>query len=313
MLNIQKCAIIGCGNVGSTVAYTIMQSGIFSEMVLIDIDKKKSKGEEMDLNHGLPFLSPMKIYSGDYSDLSDCFLVIISAGVGQKETETRLDLVNNNISVFRSIIGSITKYNTDCILLVISNPVDILTYVSLKLSGFPPQRVIGSGTVLDTARLKFLIGEHLEVDSRNIHAFIIGEHGDSELAVWSSANVSGIDLSEYWALSGKGGMNEMNEIYEYVRDSAYEIIKGKGATYYAIAQSALRIVESIVRNENSILPISTLVFGHYGVDNVCLGVPSVVGREGVKRILDIPLNSDEEERLKKSAHTLSEIIEKLDL
>lgn len=309
MLNIQKCAVIGCGNVGATVAYTIMQSGLFSEMVLIDIDEKRARGEEMDLNHGLPFLSPMQIYAGTYHDLSDCFLIIITAGANQEPGEKRLDLVQRNVKIFRSIVDNITAVNRECILLVISNPVDILTYVTLKLSHFPPAHVIGSGTVLDTARLKFLMGEHLGVDSRNIHAFIIGEHGDSELAVWSSANVSGIDLDEYCAITrGTDSINTLHGIYDYVRDSAYEIIEGKGATYYAIAQAALRIIQAIVRDENSILPVSTLVSGHYGLDDLCLGIPSVIGRTGIKRILDIPLNEIETTRLQTSAQTLQKIL-----
>ena len=214
MVNIQKAAMIGCGAVGATSAFSLVQSGLFSELVLIDANQEKAEGEAMDLNHGLPFARPMKVYAGTYDDLADCFLIIITAGAAQKPDETRIDLVNKNVAIFKSIIPEIVKRNTEGILLVVSNPVDILTYVTLKLSGFPANRVIGSGTVLDTARLKYLLGEHLHVDSRSIHAFIIGEHGDSELAVWSSANVSGVDLNHFCELRGHyNHMEAMERIY----------------------------------------------------------------------------------------------------
>ena len=202
-MNIRKCAIIGCGNVGATTAYALMKSGLFSEIVLIDKNEKRAKGEAMDLNHALPFNSPALIYAGDYSSISDCYLIIITAGAAQRQGETRLDLLKKNTAVFRSIIDNILEYNKKAILLVVTNPVDILTYVTLARSGFPSSRVIGSGTVLDTARLKQLIGQHFEVDSRNVHSFIIGEHGDSELPVFSSANISGVDIEEYCRISGK--------------------------------------------------------------------------------------------------------------
>ena len=251
MVNIQKAAMIGCGAVGATSAFSLMQSGLFSELVLIDANQQKAEGEATDLSHGLPFGRPMKIYAGTYDDLADCYLIIITAGAAQKPDETRIDLVNKNVKIFKSIIPEIVKRNTEGILLVVSNPVDILTYVTLKLSGFPTNRVIGSGTVLDTARLKYLLGEHLQVDSRSIHAFIIGEHGDSELAVWSSANVSGVDLNHFCELRGHyNHMEAMERIYTDVRDSAYEIIEKKGATYYGIAMAVRRICESIIRKSD---------------------------------------------------------------
>ena len=191
-INSRKTAIIGCGFVGSASAFALMESGIFSEMVLIDADRKKAEGEALDISHGLPFAKPMQIYAGGYEDISDAAVIIVTAGAGQKPGETRLDLVKKNVGIFKSIIPEIVKYNTEGILLIVANPVDILTYTAAKLSGFPSNRVFGSGTVLDTARLKYLLGEHLSVDNRSVHAFIIGEHGDSEIAAWSSANVSGI-------------------------------------------------------------------------------------------------------------------------
>ena len=314
MVNIQKAAMIGCGAVGATSAFSLMQSGLFSELVLIDANQQKAEGEATDLSHGLPFGRPMKIYAGTYDDLADCYLIIITVGAAQKPDETRIDLVNKNVKIFKSIIPEIVKRNTEGILLVVSNPVDILTYVTLKLSGFPTNRVIGSGTVLDTARLKYLLGEHLQVDSRSIHAFIIGEHGDSELAVWSSANVSGVDLNHFCELRGHyNHMEAMERIYTDVRDSAYEIIEKKGATYYGIAMAVRRICESIIRNEHSILPISSLICGHYGLEDVCMGVPTVVGRNGAETVLDIPLNGLEQRKLMASADALRKVLDGIEL
>ena len=308
MTDIKKVGIVGCGFVGSTIAYTLMESGLFSEMVLIDSNREKAKGEAMDLSHCLPFTSPMKIYDDDYEGLKDASIVIISAGVGQKPGETRIDLLHRNTAVFGDIIKKIKKVNGECILLVVSNPVDILTHVALRQSGFPASRVIGSGTVLDTARMKYLVGRHLGVDFRNVHTFIMGEHGDSEFPVWSSANVSGIDMDDYCPIcDGCADMDELYDIFDYVRDSAYDIIKAKGATYYAIAQATKRIVTSIVRDEKTILPVSTLVSGHYGLEDVCLGVPAVIGSGGVEHVLDIPLSSMEKEQLIDSAEKLKSI------
>lgn len=309
MLNIQKCAIIGCGFVGATTAFTLIEHGVFSELVLIDANNKKAEGEAMDLNHGIPFAKPVKVYAGNYDDLSDCSLIIIAAGANQKPGETRIDLVKKNTAILKSIIPEITKRNKECILLILSNPVDILTYITLKISGLPKNRVIGSGTVLDTARLKYLLAEHLSVDSRNVHAFIIGEHGDSELAVWSSANISGIDLKDFCGLCGKcTTMENIYNLYNNVRESAYKIIDSKGATYYAIAMATLRIVECIVRDEKSVIPVSTLVEGEYGINDVCMGLPSIVGKNGVERILEIPLNKNEAENLLNSAREINEYI-----
>ena len=314
MVNFQKCAVIGCGFVGATTAFTLVENGVFSELVLLDVNQDKAQGEAMDINHGIPFARPVKVYAGDYDDIADCGLVIITAGANQKPGETRIDLVNKNVAIFKTIIPEITKRNKDCILLIVSNPVDILTYVTLKLSGFPSNRVIGSGTVLDTARFKYLLGKKLKVDNRHVHAFIIGEHGDSELAVWSSANVSGVDLDEFFDLRGiSDSKNVREKMYEEVRDSAYKIIKNKGATYYAIAMATQRIAECIVRNEHSVLTVSSLVNGHDGVEDVCIGVPAIVGRNGIEALLDIPLSKDESDNLIDSAATLKEILNQIQL
>lgn len=311
--NIRKCAIIGCGNVGSTTAYSLVLDRTFSEIVLVDINSKKAAGEAADLNHGLPFIAPMSIYAGDYSDLSDASIIIITAGANQRPGQSRTDLVRENVKIFSTIVENIIKYNTDAILLVVTNPVDILTYVTWKQSGFPAERVIGSGTVLDTARLKYLAGQYLEVDNRNIHSFIIGEHGDSELAVWSCATVSGIPLKEFCRSSCLNcGMEKLHEMYNDVKNSAYDIIEAKGATYYAIAEAVRRIVDAIVHDEDSVLPVSSLINDHYGLNDVCLGVPSVVGRTGIKRILDLPLDEAEYKALHESASKMKEIIASLE-
>ena len=313
MVNIKKCAIIGCGFVGATTAYSLISSRMFSEMVLIDIDRKKAEGEAADINHGLPFISPMEIYAGDYSDLSDAAIIIITAGANQKAGETRIDLLQKNSRIFNSIVSNIVAYNREAIIIVVTNPVDILTYVTLKTSGFPKNRIIGSGTVLDTARLKYLVGRHFEVDPRNIHTFIIGEHGDSELPVWSSANISGVDLDRYCQTCHKQcSIEALNKLFEEVKTSAYKIIDAKGATYYAIAESVKKIVSSIVMNENTVLPVSSLAEGHYGLEDICLGLPSIVGSGGVKEILEIPLNNEELELLQKSARKIKAIVDSLD-
>ena len=314
MINVRKCAVIGCGFVGASCAFSLMQSGLFSELVLIDANKNKAEGEAMDLGHGIPFARPMEIYTGSYDDITDCGIIIVTAGAGQKPGETRLDLVNKNVNIFKSIIPEIEKRQCEGILLIVSNPVDILTYTALKLSGLPAERVIGSGTVLDTARLKYLLGRHLDVDSRSVHAYIIGEHGDSELAVWSSANVSGIGLNRFCEIRGHyDHMESMRKLYEGVRDSAYEIIKKKGATYYGIAMAVRRIAECIVRDEHSILPVSSLLNGQYGLDNICISVPTVVGSNGVDKVLEIELDDGEREKLKKSAEELKKVLASIDI
>lgn len=314
MINIQKAAIIGCGFVGTSIAFSLAQKGIFSELVLIDANEKKAEGEAMDLSHGLPFTKPMEIKAGGYEDIADCAMIIITAGANQKPGETRLDLVHKNVEIYKSIIPKIVEKNQEATLLIVSNPVDIMTYVALKLSGYPSHKVIGSGTVLDTARLKYLLSRHLDVDSRSIHAFIIGEHGDSELAVWSAANVSGIPLNHFCELRGYfDHMESMDRIYQSVRDSAYEIIEKKGATYYGVAMAVCRIAESVIRNEHSIMPISVYLDGLYGLHDICLSIPTVVGQEGAEKVLDIPLDLMEMGKLVYSAEELKKIIGELKL
>ena len=313
-INNRKAAIIGCGFVGSASAFCLMQSGLFSELVLLDANRDKAEGEALDVAHGIPFARPMKIYAGDYDDIADAAIIIVTAGANQKPWETRLDLVQKNVGIFRSIIPEIAKRNFAGILLIVSNPVDILTYTAMKLSGLPEHRVIGSGTVLDTARFKYQLGEHLQVDPRSIHAFIIGEHGDSEIAAWSSANVSGIPIHDICEMRGFYNHEDaMKEIAETVKNSAYEIIAKKKATYYGIAMSVRRICEALVRNEKSILPVSTMLHGQYGIEDVVLSMPAIVGSDGVETTVPIDLSPEEQEKLKESANALAEIAKKLDL
>lgn len=314
MNNIQKAAIVGCGFVGSSIAFTLLQSGIFSELILLDVNRDRAEGEAMDLSHGLPFAHPMQIRAGSYGDLADCALIIITAGAGQKPGETRLELVHKNVEIYREIIPRIARRNREAILLVVSNPVDVLTYAAWRLSGYPAERVLGSGTVLDTARLKYLLGEHLQVDSRSVHAVIIGEHGDSELAVWSGANISGVPLEHFCELRGHYDHAAADAwLRREVRESAYEIIRRKGATYYGVAMAVGRIALAIVRDEHSVLPVSNLLRGQYGIRELCMSVPAIVGRTGVETTLEIPLSGEEQTALNLSAATLHAVVDALEL
>ena len=307
-VNSRKVAVIGCGFVGSSSAFALMQSGLFSEMVLIDADTKRAEGEAMDISHGISFARPMQIYAGNYDDITDAAIIVITAGANQKPDETRLDLIKKNAAIMKSIVGEIKKRDFGGILLIVSNPVDILTLIALKESGYPSNRVIGSGTILDTGRFKYLLGEHLDVDSRSVHAFIIGEHGDSELAAWSNARIGGLKVNDFCELRGHFNHEQsMKKIFENVRNSAYEIIERKHATYYGIAMAVKRICEAIVRNEKSILPVSSLMTGEYGLNDVVLSIPAVVDETGVQKVIPIELNDEELTKLKDSANILKDI------
>ncbi len=306
----RKVALIGCGFVGSASAFALMQSGLFSEMVLIDANTDKAEGEALDIAHGLSYAKPMQIYAGKYEDIADAAIIVISAGANQKPGETRLDLVKKNISIFRSIMGELNRVKVEGILLIVANPVDILTAAAQKLSGLPENRVFGSGTVLDTARFKYLLGEHLDVDARNVHAFILGEHGDSEIAVWSSANISGIPVNEFCELKGHYEHEKaMKEIADNVKNAAYEIIQKKQATYYGIAMSVRRICEAVIRDEKSILPISRMLHGEYGLDGMALSLPAIVGKGGVEAPVPAKLSDEELAALRKSGETLKAILD----
>ena len=313
-VNPRKAAIIGCGFVGSATAFALMQSRLFSEIVLLDANHDKADGEAKDIAHGIPFAGQMKIYAGDYGDIGDSSIVIVTAGANQKPDETRLDLVHKNVGIYKSIIPQIVESGFGGVLLIVSNPVDILTYAAVKLSGFPEHRVIGSGTVLDTARLKYALGEHLSVDSRSVHSFIIGEHGDSEIAAWSSTNVSGIPVNDFCEMRGHFDHQEsMERIAANVKNSAYEIIAKKQATYYGIAMSVKRICECIVRDEKSILPVSSMLHGLYGIDDIALSMPAIVGAEGIETHVPISLDEKETAALLASAKTLKEVAKSLEL
>ncbi len=312
-VNLRKVAVIGCGFVGSASAFALMQSGLFSEMVLLDSDTQKAEGEALDISHGTPFARPMKIYAGSYDDIVDAAIIVVTAGANQKPGETRLDLVKKNVEIFKNIIPQISQRECHGIILVVSNPVDILTYTALKISGFPSNRVIGSGTVLDTGRMKEILGKMLKVDSRSIHAFIIGEHGDSEIAAISSANVSGTPLDDFCKSHAGGEIKDLDKIAEEVKNSAYEIIERKHATYYGIAMSVKRICEAIVRDEKSILPISSIMEGEYGIENVALSMPAIVGKDGMESKIPIALNYDELNKLQESAKTLKQVIQNNEL
>lgn len=308
-----KVAIIGAGNVGATTAYTLMIQGAASEIVLIDTNQEKAEGEALDLMHGSSLVQPVEISAGDYSSCQSADIIIITAGAKQETNETRLDLLKKNIEVFKEIIPNITKYNQDAILLVVTNPVDILTYITLKLSGFPKNKVIGSGTVLDSSRFRTLISNHCQVAANNVHGYIIGEHGDSEVPIWSLTNIAGTSLHSYCPICNHNCKGDLKDIGSAVKNSAYEIIEKKGATFYAVALAVARIVRSILRDENSILSISSYLDGQYGVEDICLSLPTILNSNGVKQVLNLPLATEEEKGFIKSAQKLKSIVTDLDL
>lgn len=305
-----KITVIGAGNVGSTIAYTLMMSGLVSEIVLIDVNKDKAEGDAMDMSHGVSFVTPVRVIAGDYSEIKDSDMVIITAGASQREGEKRTALLRRNADIFKSIIGRVMKYCTDeTLLMVVTNPVDILTYITHKISGLPKNRVIGSGTVLDTSRLKYLIGENANIDTRNVHTYIIGEHGDSEVAAWSVTSIAGMNVEDYCKNGGACISSNIckEEYFTKTKNAAYEIIDKKGSTYYAIALAVKRIVECIVGDENSILTVSSLMEGEYGISDICLSVPTIVGAGGAERILQIDFSDEEIHGLRSSAETLKSL------
>ena len=314
-VNFRKVAVVGCGFVGSSSAFALMQSGLFSEMVLIDVMKDKAEGEAMDISHGTSLNAPMNIYAGDYSDARDAAITVITAGVGQKPGETRLDLIKKNVGIHSGIMKEIRAQKFEGILLVVANPVDILTYYAKKMSGMPENKVFGSGTVLDTARLRYLLGTKLDVDSRSVHAYVIGEHGDSEIATWSCANVSGVPLKDFFALRGMGDQDldlAEKDIADDVKNAAYRIIEKKRATYYGIAMSVVRICRAVLKDEKSVLPVSTTLDGSYGIDGVSLSVPAIVGRNGVEGLVPVSLSEEERDEIVSSAEVLKKTMEGID-
>lgn len=304
-----KIAIVGAGRVGSTFAYTLLLKGLVGEVALIDLDLERARGEAMDLGHSAPLSSPVRVCAGTYEECRDADIVMIAAGVAQREGESRLDLLKRNAAVFEDVVPKTVEQNPDAILLIATNPVDIMSYVAWNLSGLSPARVLGSGTVLDTARFRHLLSQRLRVDPRNIHAYVIGEHGDSEVPVWSRASVAGMPLLDYCRNASCEMSDALREsIASDTRDAAYEVIKRKGATYYAVATALYRISESILLDQRSVLPVSTLVPEEYGLGEIYLSLPSIVGRHGIERTLEIPLNEEENRAIHRSADILEETL-----
>lgn len=309
-----RVAVVGAGNVGATFAYALLLSGLTAEIVLVDKNHRKAEGEAMDLNHAIPFAHATRVWAGDYADCAGAAVTVLTAGAGQAPGETRLDLLQRNAAIFAEIVPQVVRHNPEGILLIATNPVDVLTYATLKVSGLPVARVMGSGTILDTARFRYLLSQHFGVDARSVHAFIIGEHGDSEVPVWSLANIAGMRLPEFCRAHGVAlDRPAMDDLFRQTRDAAYHIISRKGATYYAVAAGLMRIVEAILRNQSTVLSVSHLVQDYYGINDVCLSLPALVNRGGVQKLLRIELSEQEAEQLRHSADVLKRTIAKLDL
>jgi L-lactate dehydrogenase len=309
-----RVAVVGAGNVGSTFAYTLLLSGLATEIVLIDANSSKAEGEAMDLNHAVPFTHPTRIWAGDYSDCAGAMVTVLTAGANQKPGQSRLDCLQANARIWREIVPQIARHNPRGILLVATNPVDVLTYAALKLSGLPPTRVLGSGTILDTARFRFLLSQHFGVDARSVHAYIIGEHGDSEVPAWSLANIAGMRLADYCRVQNLAyDPQQMQKIFESTRDAAYHIIERKGATYYAVAAGLLRITQSILRHQCTVLSVSSLIDDYYGISHLCFSLPTVVDRGGIQQVLRLELDETEIAMLGHSADVLRGTIAALNL
>jgi L-lactate dehydrogenase len=311
----RKGVIIGVGQVGMACAYSLLIQDCFDELVLQDINQDKVEGEVLDLIHGMSFLPPTELKGGTLANEGkDADMVIITAGAAQKPGETRLELVGRNVNIFKSILADVVKYCPNAILLIVSNPVDIMTYVTLKLTGFPKARVIGSGTVLDTGRFRSLLGKKFNIDPRSVHGYILGEHGDSEFPVWSLANIGGAKLIPgEWEDLPISEQNELNSIFEQVKNAAYQIIKLKGYTSYAIGLAVTDIVKAILRSQERILTVSSLIDGLYGVEDICLSLPTVINEKGILKTVNLSLNEKEQAQLLNSAKVLREVFDQLKL
>lgn len=306
---VNRVVLIGTGAVGSSYAFALLNQGVTEELVLIDLNKEKSEGDAMDLNHGMPFApSRTKIWFGDYSDCKDADIVVICAGANQKPGETRLDLVEKNTRIFKGIVDEVVSNDFQGIFIVATNPVDILTYAVQKFSGFPKERVIGSGTILDTARFRFLLGQYFDVDTRNVHAYIIGEHGDTELPVWSHANIAGRQIATWLESNESYKQEDLDNLFLNVRDAAYHIIERKGATFYGIAMGLVRLTKAILQDENSVLTVSCYLNGEYGQEDIYIGVPAIVNRKGIRQIIQLELDKEEESKFNHSVDVLKEVM-----
>lgn len=308
----RKVALVGTGMVGMSYAYSLLNQNVCDELALIDLDKKRADGEAMDLNHGLAFSGAnMRIYAGEYQDCQDADIVVICAGVAQKPGETRLDLLKRNAEVFRSIVDPVTASGFDGIFLVATNPVDIMTRITYALSGFNPRKVLGSGTALDTARLRYLLGEYLKVDPRNVHAYVMGEHGDSEFVPWSQAQVATKSILELCSENPEIEKEKLAEIEKEVQGAAYKIIEAKNATYYGIGMALTRITRAVLGDENSVMTVSAMLKGEYGQTDVFSGVPCIVNKNGIQRVLKLSLSQEELGRLEGSCKVLKDSFEEL--
>lgn len=313
--HVPKISVIGAGMVGSTIAYSLTVEEVASELVLVDLDMDRARGEARDIAHALPFLAPTNVKAGDYEACRGSDVIVITAGTAQRSGETRLDLSKRNYEIFQDIVPHVEEVAEDALIIVVSNPVDVLTYATLQISDFAPERVIGSGTVLDTARFRYELAAHCGLDSRNVHAYILGEHGDSEVPVWSSTNVAGVPFEDFCKTCSRNCDREekLKDIFERVKKAAYEIIDLKGATYYGIGMGATRLCESMMRNQNTILTASTLIQGQYGIDDVCMSLPVVLGRQGVRAVIEMPLEGQEKKALQNSAKTLRDALDEVGL
>jgi L-lactate dehydrogenase len=309
-----KVSIVGSGMVGASLAYTLIVERVAGKVVLIDINKDRARGEAMDIRHALPFSMPTKVVDGDYPDCLGSDVIVITAGAAQKPGERRLDLAERNYNIYREIIPRLVDAAADAIILIVSNPVDVLTYATLRISGLPWQRIIGSGTVLDTARFRYELSSNCQIDPRSVHAYIIGEHGDSEVPVWSAANIAGVHFQGFCEICGRScSSQKLDAIFDGVKNAAYEIVRLKGATYFAIALGVSRMIQAILRDQNTVLTASTLLKGQYGIRDVCLSLPIVLGACGVRMIIEMPIAPDEQRALHRSAGVLREVLDRLGL
>ncbi len=308
----KKVTILGAGNVGATIAYTLTMDGMASEIVLIDINEKKAKGEAMDIVQGTPFSAPVNIYAGNYEDAVDSDIVVVTVGMARKPGQTRIDLAQANVDIVKSVMPQITRFAPDAVYVVVSNPVDIITYAILKTTNLSERQVLGSGTMLDSARLRSALAAHVGLNSKNVHAYVFGEHGDTSMIPWSLATIAGMEMDLYCRVicdnHNQCGKEDLAAIEEDVRTAGAKVIELKGATYYAIAMSVRRICECIIRDTDSVMTVSAMIRNQYGISDVCLSLPFVVGAQGIRRAIVPPLTDEEKALLQKSAAALQEVI-----
>lgn len=313
----KKITILGAGNVGASIAYTLTIDGMASEIVLIDINEKKARGEAADILQGTPFSAPVNIYAGGYEDAVDSDIVIVTVGMARKPGQTRIDLAQANVDIVKAVMPQITKFAPDAVYVVVSNPVDIITYAILKTTNLSETQVIGSGTMLDSARLRSRLAAHVGLNSKNVHAYVFGEHGDTSMIPWSLATIAGIEMNRYCTdlcdKHNRCGKEELREIEEDVRTAGAKVIELKGATYYAIAMAVRRICECIIRDTDSVMTVSAMIHNQYGISDVCFSLPFVVGAQGIKRSIVPPLTDEEKQMLHKSADALKEVIAQLSI